>query len=186
MERGRLPDGRLPVDGTYVLEMVAMDRRCRALEEPTRTALSLTPTTDVLISFPAGATIYDNTLTVRGTVQDDNLMEALSWYQRSWIRWLRESEGNNWYIFLSRLRKGQITYLRAYDGATTWRKRRSWYIMNQSWITGHDPTNVDSQVIKGTVRNNFLEDSWVEVTANDRQYATIFTEEGFQTPLRYR
>lgn len=187
---GRLPDGRLLVDGTYVLEMVAMDREVPGLSsEPTRTRLIIdTNPPDVLISFPAqGATIYDNTLTVRGTVQDDNLMGGFILVSTELGSGGRGNlEGNNWHIFLSRLREGpNHIFIRAYDGAGNMAQETVmvYYepILDLQVTT---PTNVDSQVIKGTVRNNFLgKISRVEVTANDRQYAAIFTEEGFQTPI---
>ena len=178
---GRLPGDRQWVDGTYRMEMVAMDKEVPGLASETAgTRLIVDSIPPVLtIDFPdPGYTLHDNTLTVRGTVEDANLIGGFVLVREtiSGAGGRATLDGNSWQFWLSRLREGFNELLvMAFDGADNMTQKTVGLIYDPILdLRVTSPTNVNSQVIQGTIREYFLEEigSVVVESADGGRYAT--------------
>ncbi|NMB12054.1 MAG: hypothetical protein GX977_07190 [Firmicutes bacterium] len=188
---GRLANGEVLVDGIYQLEMIAEDREVAGLlSEVTRARLIIDSIPPILkILFPTdGYTLHSNRLTMKGTLQDDNLVGGFVVIRE---RSLGESvraglTGNTWEAFIPRLREGHNRLeVTGFDGA----RNSTQQAISVSFEPVLDlrittPTNKDSQVIRGTIREQFVTQvSRVEVKVGDQSYATKIESDGFETSV---
>ena len=187
---GRLPGGWQWVDGIYRLEMVAMDKDVPGLSSETAGARFIVDSIPPVlkVDFPVtGYTLHDNTLDVRGRVEDANLMGGFVLVREtlSGSGGRATLQGNNWSFHLGRLREGynELTIM-AFDGADNMSQAKLTLIYDPVLdLRVTSPTNVNSQVIRGTIRDYFSgEITDVEVeSADGGRYATHRVDTEFYT-----
>ena len=186
---GRLANGKVLVDGIYQVEMVAMDKEIRDLaSETARTRLiidSIPPTLEVTFP-PNDHRLHSNSLTVKGTIEDLNLVgSSVLVREKSLGVNVRASlDGTSWEAFISRLREGlNILTVIAWDGAGNETEKEVSVIYEpvmDLYLT--TPTNQDTQVIQGTIRAGFLDDiSRIDVVVGGQHYATRLIDREFAT-----
>lgn len=186
---GRLANGKVLVDGLYQVEMVAMDKEIKDLaSETARTRLitdSIPPTLE--ITFPPNDhRLHSNSLTVKGTIEDLNLVgsSVLVREERLGVNVRASLDGTNWEAFIPRLREGlNILKVIAWDGAGNETEQEVSVIyepvIDLSLAT---PTNQDTQVIQGTIRAGFLDDiGRIDIVVGGQHYATKILGQDFQT-----
>lgn len=187
---GRLPSGRQWVDGTYRLEMVAMDQDVPGLSSETAGARLIIDSIPPILRVdfpPPGYTLHDNTLDIRGRVEDANLMGGFVLVREtlSGSGGRADLQGSNWNYHLGRLREGyNELVIMAFDGADNMSQAKLTLIYDPILdLRVTTPTNVNSQVIRGTIRDYFLGEigDVVVVSADGRPYPTLREGSEFHT-----
>ena len=187
----RLAGGQVLADGTYRIEMVAEDREVPGLlSDIARTRLVIDSVPPVLtIIFPRNdETVYSNRLIARGTVEDDHLVGGFVLVRETTLLGSTRAglDGIQWKALIPRLREGvNVLEVTAYDGAGNKTKQQTkvtYEPVLDLQITS--PTNVDAQVIRGTIRNEFLSEiGRVDVKVNGQHYATKLDADKFATSI---
>ncbi|NLY52493.1 MAG: hypothetical protein GX063_06240 [Firmicutes bacterium] len=186
---GRLESGQVLADGEYQIEMTAEDIEIKGLISSTARARLIIDTIPpvLTIDFPGqNYRLHDNSIRVEGRVQDENLVGGLVLVR---ARDLGENvradlDGESWQAVISRLREGpNILEVSAYDGAgnEAAAARTVFYepVIDLKITT---PTNIPSQVIRGTVREAFADEvGRVEIVVNGQPYSTVLSQGEFST-----
>lgn len=186
---GRLMSGETLVDGVYQLEMVAEDREVEGLfSDMARAQLIIDNVPPILkILFPThGYTIHSNRLTMKGTLEDSNLVGGFVLIREKILgESVRASlAGNDWEAVIPRLREGDNQLeVTGFDGAGN-KTQKGISVKYEPVLDLRitTPTNKNSQVIKGTIRQNFIDQvSRVEVMVNKQSYTTKIDGNWFET-----
>lgn len=188
----RLASGKVLVDGTYRIEMVAEDKDVKGLfSDVAHTQLiidSIPP--ELTITFPEkdDYKLRSNSLTMQGTVKDANMMGGFVLVrERRLSDNVRASlDGTDWQALVPRLSEGlNILEVNAWDGAGNRADQQRIVIYEPVMdLRIKSPTNEDSQVIQGAIREQFLgQISKVQVLANDQYFTAKLDGREFETPV---
>ncbi|MGI6566617.1 MAG: hypothetical protein GX341_01265 [Firmicutes bacterium] len=188
---GQLKNGQVLKDGAYQIEMIAEDLEIKGLLSSTaRTGLvidSIPPVLKITSPKEDGIVIHDNSIRVKGTVQDENLVGSLVLVRvvDIGVSVRADLDGESWEAVIPRLKEGSnAIQATAFDGAyneTVETRTLIYRPVIDLWIT--TPTNKASQTIQVTVRDEFTDQvDRVEIVVNDQPYITLPAEGKFSTP----